>query len=215
MTKRLKIDFVSDVACPWCVIGLGGLEQALGRLQGVVEADIRFQPFELDPTVPPEGLNKVEQLARKYGRTREQVLATFDAIRQRAADVGFTMVQTEQSRVYNTFDAHRLLHWARLEGRQAELKHALFEAYFTEGKNTSDPEVLAEAAEAAGLDRATALQVIASGRYAEEVRGAEAVWRQAGIDSVPAVVVEERYLISGGQPAEAFEQALRAIAEKV
>jgi predicted DsbA family dithiol-disulfide isomerase len=212
MTKRLKIDFVSDVACPWCVIGLGGLEEALAKLKGEVEADIRFQPFELDPATPAEGRNKVAQLQAKYGRTRDQVLAGFEAIAGRAAEVGFTMVQDEASQVFNTFDAHRLIHWAGLEGRQAAMKHALFEAYFTRGENVADPAVLVAAAEAAGLDPAAAREVVASGRYADEVRAAEAKWRAAGIDSVPSIIVEERWLISGGQPAAAFEQALRSIA---
>jgi predicted DsbA family dithiol-disulfide isomerase len=212
MSKHLKIDFVSDVSCPWCVIGLGGLEQALAKLDGEVDAEIHFQPFELDATVPAEGLNKVENLARKYGTTREQIVANFEAIRRRAADVGFTMVQNEQSRVHNTFDAHRLLYWAGIEGRQAALKHALFAAYFTDGRDPSDTEVLVEAAKAAGLDPETAREVLASGRYAAEVRAAEEKWRMAGVSSVPAVIINDRYLISGGQPASAFEQALRNIA---
>jgi len=214
MTKRIKIDFVSDVACPWCVIGLGGLEAALERLDGVVEADIAFQPFELAPDMPAGGRNKVEQLMEKYGSTREQVAANRETIRQRAASVGFTMAQDDDSRVYNTFDAHRLLHWAGLEDRakQRALKHALFEAYFTRGQDPGAPEVLVEAARTAGLDPEAARAVAASDRYAQEVREAEGRWRAAGISSVPAIVIDQRYLISGGQPPEAFEQALRSIA---
>ena len=212
MTKPLKIDFVSDVSCPWCVIGLGGLETALQRLDGVVEADIHFQPFELNPSMPPEGQNIVEHITGKYGSTREQSAANREAIKARAAGVGFAMATSEDSRIYNTFDAHRLLHWAGIVGGQAALKHALFEAYFTLGQNMSDPAVLAAAAEKAGLDGSAAREVLASGRYAEEVRAAERRWQAAGINSVPAVVINDRYLISGGQPPEAFEQALRSIA---
>ena len=212
MTKQLKIDFVSDVSCPWCVVGLGGLEQALTALAGEVQADIHFQPFELDAGVPREGLNKVEVLIAKYGSSREQIKANQAAIRQRAAEVGFTMAQDDQSRVHNTFDAHRLLHWAGLEGHQAALKHGLFEAYFTHGRDVSDPEVLTNIAAKAGLDAEAARDVLTSGRYADEVRQAEGFWRRAGINSVPAVVVNDRYLISGGQPAAHFEEALRKIA---
>ena len=215
MTKQLKIDFVSDVSCPWCVVGLGGLEQALASLAGEVEAEIRFQPFELDANAPRGGANKVETLMRKYGSTREQIAANREAIRQRAAQVGFRMAQDDDSRVHNTFDAHRLLHWAGLEGRQAALKHGLFEAYFTHGCDISDHEVLVQAATGAGLDPQAAGEVLASGRYADDVRRAEEKWRQAGISSVPAVIVNDRYLISGGQPAEHFEQALRTIAQEV
>ena len=215
MTKPMKIDFVSDVSCPWCIIGLRGVEEALERVGDLVAADIRFQPFELNPHMPAEGQNLVEHVAEKYGSTPEQFRERRAMIRDRAAALGFTIATaSEDGRVYNTFDAHRLLHWAGLEGRQKVLKHALFEAYFTRGLNPGDHDVLAEAAEQAGLDREAAADVLASGRYAEEVRTAERFWQAQGISAVPAVIINERYLISGGQPAEAFEQAFRRIAEE-
>jgi predicted DsbA family dithiol-disulfide isomerase len=215
MTKQLKIDFVSDVSCPWCIIGLRGLETALERTGDLIDADIHFQPFELNPAMPPEGQNIVEHVAQKYGSTSEQSAANRMAIRERAASVGFTMAGTDQSRIYNTFDAHRLLHWAGIEGRQSALKHILFEAYFTKGQNPSDHDVLVEAAEQAGLDPAAAREVLESGAYAAEVREAEKLWQSRGISAVPAVIVNDTYLISGGQPPEAFEKALRAIAAEV
>jgi len=208
----MKIDFVSDVSCPWCIIGLQGLEQALARSGDVIEASIHFQPFELNPGMAAAGEDAVEHLARKYGMTPEQVASNRERIRERAASVGFSMSALGSRRVYNTFDAHRLLHWAELQGRQAELKHALFSAYFTEGQDVSSHEVLAAAAEQAGLDSTAARQVLSSGRYAEETRQAEELWRSRGVNSVPAIVVDDRYLISGGQPPEVFEQALRQIA---
>ncbi len=211
VTKPLKIDFVSDVVCPWCVIGLRGLELALERLGDVVEADIHLQPFELNPDMPPEGQNQGAYIAGKYGRTPEQIEAGRASIRERAATLGFRMATNTESRVYNSFDAHRLLHWAETEGRHVALKHALFDAYFTEGLDISDSEVLVAKAEGAGLDPARAREVLASGRYAQEVRAAEQAWRNAGIDSVPAIVVDEKYLISGCQPPEVFEQYIRQI----
>jgi predicted DsbA family dithiol-disulfide isomerase len=211
MTRPLRIDFISDVVCPWCVIGLGGLEAALERLGGEVEAQIHFQPFELNPDMPAGGQNIVEHIGQKYGSTPEQSARAREAIRERAAQVGFNMAMTSDSRIYNTFDAHRLLHWAGLQGRQAELKRALFAAYFTRGEDLSEIETLAGAAQAAGLDAAAAREVIASGRYGDEVRRVEAAWREAGVSAVPTVVVDERYVISGGQPAEVFERALRTI----
>lgn len=214
MARPMKIDFVSDVSCPWCIIGLRGLEEALERTGDIVDAEISFQPFELNPGMPPEGQNIVEHIAQKYGSTPEQSAANRERIRARAAAVGFTMVMSDQSRIYNTFDAHRLLHWAGQEGKQAELKHALFTAYFTEGRSPADHEVLVASAEKVGLDGAAAREVLASGRYTEEVRHAEQLWRSRGIDSVPAIVIDGRYLISGGQPPEAFEQALRQIASQ-
>jgi predicted DsbA family dithiol-disulfide isomerase len=212
MTRRLKIDFVSDVSCPWCVIGLGGLEEALRRVDGLVEADIRFRPFELNPDMPPEGQNVGEHVAMKYGATPEQSAGSRAAIKARAAEVGFVIATGPDSRIYNTFDAHRLLHWADLEGRQYALKRALFEAYFTHGKNPGDPDVLADAAAQAGLDPDAAREVLSSGRYTDEVRADELRWREADIHAVPAVIIDDRYLISGGQPADAFERALRKIA---
>lgn len=213
--KTLKIDFVSDVVCPWCVVGLGGLTTALETLKGEgVAADITFQPFELNPQMAPEGENIVEHIGRKYGATPEQSAANRVMIRERAAEVGFDMRMGDDSRIWNTFDAHRLLHWAHetAPDKQEALKRALFTAHFTENRNLTDAGVLTQAAEAAGLDRAEAGEVLASGRYAQEVRAAEDLWRARGITSVPAVVVEGKYLISGGQPAAAFEEALRKIA---
>jgi len=215
MPRPLKIDFVSDVSCPWCIIGLKGLEEALARTEGVVDAQIHFQPFELNPNMAPEGENIGEHIAKKYGSTPEQSAANRQMIRDRAAALGFTMNGSADSRIYNTFDAHRLLHWAEIEGQQAALKHALFGAYFTEQKDPSNPDVLVAAAEKAGLDGAAAREVLASGRYSEEVRAAEQLWQSRGIRSVPAIVIEDKWLISGGQPPETFENALRQIAAEV
>ena len=219
MPRTLHIDFVSDVVCPWCVVGLYGLERALERLKDEgVEAVVRFQPFELNPQMAPEGENIVEHIGRKYGSTPAQSAANRTMIRERAAEVGFDMRMGEESRIWNTFDAHRLLHWAGATeagggaDRQGALKRALFTAHFTEGRALADAGVLAAAAEAAGLDRAEAEGVLASGRYAEAVRAEEALWRARGITGVPAVVVEGKWLISGGQPAAVFEETLRGIA---
>ncbi|CAN5842557.1 DsbA family oxidoreductase [soil metagenome] len=215
MTKTLKIDFVSDVSCPWCVVGLGGLEEALRNVGDLVTADIHFQPFELNPNMPAGGQNIVEHVGEKYGATAEQSAVNRAAIHARAAEVGFTMKTGPESRIYNTFDAHRLLHWAGVVGGQAQLKRALFDAYFTNGQSPADHDTLVAVAEIAGLDGAQAREVLASGRYADEVRAAERKWQTAGISAVPAVVINDRYLISGGQPAAAFEQALRTIAAEL
>ncbi|WP_295223952.1 DsbA family oxidoreductase [uncultured Brevundimonas sp.] len=216
--KTLKIDFVSDIVCPWCVVGLGGLDTALDALKAEgIAADVAFQPFELNPQIAPEGENIVEHIGRKYGASPEQSAANRAMIRERAGEVGFDMRMTDDSRIWNTFDAHRLLHWAHETApeKQKALKQALFTAHFTENRNLTDAGVLTTAAEKAGLDRAEAGEVLASGRYAQAVRQAEDLWRARGITSVPAVVVEGKYLISGGQPASVFEEALRKIASEV
>ena len=212
MPTPIKIDFVSDVSCPWCVVGLGGLETAIDRVGDLIDVHIHFQPFELNPQMAPEGENIVEHIGRKYGSTPEQSASARAMIRDRAAETGFEMRMSDQSRIYNTFDAHRLLHWAEEHGKQAALKAALFEAYFTKQLNPGDAEVLADTAASVGLNRAAAVEVLVSGRYSAEVRAAEELWRQRGINSVPAIVINDKYLISGGQPVEVFEQALRQIA---
>ncbi|MES2535688.1 MAG: DsbA family oxidoreductase [Pseudomonadota bacterium] len=212
MTTRMKIDFVSDVSCPWCAIGLNALEGALTRLGSEVTAEMHFQPFELNPAMVPEGEDINEHLKKKYGSTPEQAAANREAIRARGEAVGFTFGKDKRSRIYNTFDAHRLLHWAGLEGGQQALKHALFEAYFTDGKSPGDHQVLLDAVEKLGLDVARARAVLSSDEYAGEVRERERFYQEQGIHSVPAVIINDRHLISGGQPVEVFEQALRQIA---
>lgn len=214
MTQALHIDFVSDVACPWCAVGLASLERALANLQGEVQVDMRFQPFELNPQMGPEGQDVTEHLAQKYGSTPEQQVQSRAAIAQRGASVGFTFRKEGRGRVWNTFDAHRLLTWAGEQGaqQQRDLKMALLKAYHGEGRNPADHAVLADVAASVGLDRAAAEEVLKSGRYADEVRESERHFQQLGIHAVPSVIVNNRHLIQGGQPPEIFEQALRQIA---
>ena len=210
--KTLRIDFVSDVVCPWCAIGLASLEQALQRLQGEVVADIHFQPFELNPQMPAEGESIAEHLQRKYGMSDMQLAENQERIRARGAELGFVFDFNARSRIWNTFDAHRLLHWAGLEGKQLELKQALLRAYFSEGRNVSDHATLAAIAAAVGLDPGRAQAILASDEYAAEVREAEQFFQRNGISGVPAVIFERKHLVSGGQPVEVFERALREIA---
>jgi predicted DsbA family dithiol-disulfide isomerase len=208
----LRIDFVSDVSCPWCAIGLNALEQALAKLEGEVSAEIHLQPFELNPQLPPEGEDTTEHLVRKYGSSAQQLQANRETIRQRGAALGFTFNLDRRTRVYNTFDAHRLLHWAELEGRHLQLKQALLKAYFTDGEDVSAHDTLVRVAGEVGLDTTRARQLLASDEYASEVRTQEQFYLDHGIGSVPATIINGRHLISGGQPPEAFEQALRQIA---
>jgi predicted DsbA family dithiol-disulfide isomerase len=208
----MKIDFVSDVACPWCAVGLNALETALQRLGPDVPVALHFQPFELNPTMGAEGADAAAYLKAKYGMGDEQLSANRAHLRERGAAVGFQF--GERLRVWNTFDAHRLLHWAGLQGGEGQrrLKHALLQAYHGDGRNPGAHEVLLELTATAGLDAQAAAAVLASDAHAEDVRQAERYWQQAGIQSVPAVVINDRHLISGGQPPEVFEQALRQIA---
>ena len=215
MSKNIRIDFVSDVSCPWCAIGLKSLEQALERASDAVNAELHFQPFELNPAMGPQGQDIEEHIAQKYGATPEQQAHSREMIRQRGEDLGFRFDMTKRGRIYNTFDAHRLLHWAESQGRQRELKLALFEAYFTRGEDPSSHDVLLRVAADVGLDREEAQRILASDMFAGEVRAREQDYLSAGIHSVPAVIINQRHLISGGQPPEVFEQALRQIATQL
>lgn len=208
----VRIDFVSDVSCPWCAIGLVSLQQALATLEGEVAAQIHFQPFELNPQMPPQGQDSTEHLAQKYGSTPEQIDANREVIRARGESLGFTFRMDRRSRVYNTFDAHRLLHWAALEGRQLPLKQALLRAYFSDGEDVSSHDTLLRLTAGVGLDTERARQILSSNAYADDVRAQEQFYQQRGIHAVPAIIINEQHLISGGQPPEVFEQALLRIA---
>jgi predicted DsbA family dithiol-disulfide isomerase len=211
---QLQIDFVSDVACPWCAVGLAALERALENVRGEVDVEIRFQPFELNPQMGPEGQDVSEHLTQKYGSTPEQQAAARENIRQRGAAVGFEFRREGRGRIWNTFDAHRLLHWAGLQSPQAQrdLKMALLASYHGQGRSPAEREVLLQAVADAGLDRAEAGAVLEQGRYADDVREAERFWQSQGIHAVPSVVLNRQWLVQGGQPPEAFEQAIRQAA---
>jgi predicted DsbA family dithiol-disulfide isomerase len=208
----MKIDFVSDVACPWCAVGLHSLEIALERLGDSVPVQIHFQPFELNPNMPPEGEETIPYLSKKYGASPEQLARNRETIRQRGAAVGFTF--GERPHVWNTFDAHRMLHWAGLQGRQRELKHALLAAYHTHAENPGAHDVLVRLAGEIGLDTSRAREILESGEFADEVRASERMYRELGIDSVPSMIINDRHLIQGGQPPEVLENALRQLAEQ-
>ncbi|MFM0752458.1 DsbA family oxidoreductase [Paraburkholderia strydomiana] len=209
MSQPLTIDFVSDIACPWCAIGLSSLQLALAHLGDAVDAQIVVHPFELNPQMGPEGEAIVDYLGKKYGRTPEQIAQTQEMIRERGASVGFNF--GPRNYVYNTFDAHRLLHWAGLEGKQLPLKLELLRAYHSEGRDPSNHDVLVAAAQAVGLDADAARNVLQSGDYAGEVRAEEEEFQSHGIQSVPAIIFNRRYLVSGGQPVETFEQVIQQI----
>jgi predicted DsbA family dithiol-disulfide isomerase len=210
--QQHTIDFVSDVACPWCAVGLHALERALARLGAAPgEWTLRFHPFELNPQMGAEGEDAAEHLARKYGLTPQQLEANRENLRRKGAEVGFEF--GARTRVWNTFDAHRLLHWAGLQGaaQQRALKQALLTAYHGRDENPGALEVLLRAAAGAGLNEAEAREVLQSNRYADEVRAAERQWQGMGIHSVPSIILDEKYLIQGAQPVEVFERVLRQV----
>lgn len=208
----MKIDFVSDVSCPWCAVGLKSLEMALARVGPDVPVDLHFQPFELNPQMGPEGQDMVEHITQKYGSSAADIARSQEALRARGAALGFQFDFQRRGRIYNTFDAHRLLHWAEAEGKQRALKNALFAAYFTEGRDPSNHDVLVSVAGSVGLDEARARQILASDEFAAAVRERERFYTGLGIHAVPSVIINDRHLIQGGQPPEVFEKALRQLA---
>ncbi len=213
MSQPVQIDFVSDVVCPWCAVGLASLERAIERIGPGLQVEWRIQPFELNPGLGREGEGIAEHLGRKYGLDAEELRRNGEALVQRAAAVGFHIDLEKRDQIYNTFDAHRLLHWAGEQGaeRQLALKRALLRAYHGEGRDVSDPQVLGQIAGEAGLDAEAAAKVLASDQYADEVRAQERFFTERGIHAVPAVILNQQYLISGGQPPEVFENALRQL----
>ena len=208
----LRIDFVSDVVCPWCVIGMKSLEQALANLAGEVVAEWHFHPFELNPGMAPEGENSAEHIARKYGRPPETGAAAREQIKAMGEQLGFTFKGGPDAMIWNTHDCHRLLHWAEKAGKAHSVKSALFEAHFSRAEPLNDPEVLVAAASSAGLDAEAAREVLASGRYAEEVKAAQNWWRhEQDIHAVPAIIFNGKFAVMGGQPPATFEKVIRRI----
>jgi predicted DsbA family dithiol-disulfide isomerase len=214
----MKIEIVSDVVCPWCAVGVSALDRALETLGDELRPTLHFEPFELNPDLGAGGRDIVEYLGQKYGRTAAQIDQMHAQIAARGAAVGFTFDMARRTRTYNTFDAHRLLHWAgevdAADGgqRQAVLKRALLRAHFTEGRDPGDAELLVALAAEAGLDAEAARAVLDSEAHALAVRAREQHWQRMGINSVPAFIIDDTHLISGGQPPEVFVQALRQIA---
>lgn len=215
--RPIQIDFVSDVACPWCAVGLGALEQAivnLSKTDPIAQVSIRFQPFQLNRDMPPQGQDITEHLSQKYGSTAAQQAQTYEAIRQRGAQVGFEFRLQGRGRTWNTFDCHRLLEWTHdtAPKLQLPLKKALLKAYFTDGENPAAIAVLLRICGELGLDTAKAAQILAGEEYTHQVRARQTFYAEHNIHSVPAVIINQQYLISGGQPVAVFEQALRQIA---
>lgn len=212
-SKIVQIDIVSDVMCPWCIVGFKQLEQALGMTDA--GAYIRWHPFELNPAMPSEGQNLGEHIAEKYGQTSEQSAQNRKMLTDLGAALGFTFNFDANSRIVNTFATHQLLDWSQQYGLQHPLKMALFDAHFTDGKDVSQSDVLIEIAASVGLDATDAAAVLSSGSQAEETRARQKFWTDRGISGVPSMVFDGRYLLTGAQGAPTYAQMLqKVLAEK-
>ena len=217
MKPTIKIDYVSDIACPWCAVGLGNLNQAIDQLSDQANFEVHFRPFELNPNMPKGGQDAIEHLTEKYGLTAEQVKTNQANIRAKALEAGFEFHPEGRKRVYNTFDAHRLLHWAGQEfglEKQAILKKELLNTYFCLAVNLDDQHNLLDAVTHSGLDQDRALEVLKNNEFAKEVRTEEATYTNAGINSVPAIILNDQYLMQGAQPPESFVNAFAQLIEQ-
>ncbi len=210
-TADLRVDIVSDVVCPWCIVGYKQLEKAL-ELSGL-SAEIVWHPFELNPQMRAAGQNLREHISEKYGTTAEQSAQARDRLSALGTELGFPFNYGDDMRMYNTFRAHQLLHWAGAEGRQHDLKMQLFSTFFTHQRNVDDPDILADAAEAIGLERNEALAVLADGRHADQVRQEEQFWTSRGIQGVPAMIFNQRHMVGGAQGVDNYSSVLRQLTE--
>lgn len=212
MSTPVRIDFISDPVCPWCAIALGALEQALKRLPEALQIELAFQPFELNPDMPAAGQNAVEHIMQKYRSSAADIARSQENIKARGLEIGFDFDLKKRTHFYNSFDAHRLMHWAETQGLHRPLAHVLFQAFFSDGRNISEHETLADLADEAGLSRELALEVLTSGQFSQEVRQRERHYTSRGVHAVPTIVLNNKYMISGAQPADYFEQAIRQAA---
>jgi predicted DsbA family dithiol-disulfide isomerase len=209
--KTLQIDIVSDVVCPWCAIGFANLNTALKEMDEPIEVQVQWHPFQLNPNMAKEGQDINEHLVEKYGLSQEKLIENKNHIAALGKAAGLEFKFAQRSRIYNTINCHELLHWAQEQGKQTELKLAFFDAYFTLGLDISDQAVLLQAVQSVGLDKALALEVLSDGRYKDVVKEQESKYKSMGIQSVPAFIINNEYLLSGGQPVDSFKQALHEI----
>lgn len=207
--EPIQIDIISDVMCPWCIVGYRQLEQALSATE--TGAYIRWHPFELNPAMPADGQNLREHLHEKYGASPEQSAQNRAHLQSIGNDLGIDFQFSDDSKIVNTFAAHQLLDWAQTHDLQHPLKMALFEAHFSEGRDVSDVNVLVDVAASVGLDRNAAQEILKSGSHASETRARQQFWTERGISGVPAVVFEGKYLLTGAQGAQTYAQMLQKV----
>jgi predicted DsbA family dithiol-disulfide isomerase len=212
--QPLRIDIVSDVVCPWCIIGYKQLLQALAQLEGVFQLQLSWQPFELNPNMPPEGQDLREHIAQKYGASEGQSKGLRSRMTELGDSLGFKFDYFDGMRMYNTFQSHQLLHWAGEQGLQTELKLSLFEDFFSRRENVSDPELLIVVAVRAGLDAQQAREVLESARYAEVVRTEQARWLDKEVHAVPAFYFNDSFPVSGAQEPDTFVRVLNRLRQE-
>lgn len=207
----LQVDIVSDVVCPWCIIGYKQLQKALSALPGQFDVTLQWHPFELNPHMSEQGQDLREHIAQKYGSSPQQSQAARSRLSSLGESLGFTFDYFDGMRMVNTFRAHQLLHWAAGQGLQTPLKLALFEAFFSRREDVNDPGLLAAIAGRVGLDAAEANAILSDTRYAAVVREEEQYWLEQDVHAVPTFYFQRQYMVPGAQDAEAFVRLLQKI----
>jgi len=202
--RTIQIDVVSDVACPWCAVGFGALTQAMDQIGDAVKFEVHFQPFELNPNLPVGGQDAMEHLTEKYGIDQAQMAKNQAQIRLRAKEVGFDFHPEGRKRIYNTFHAHRLLHWAALENGLD----------FCLRDNMDLQTTLIAAVSRAGLNSDRAIEVLNQNEFDSEVRHMQQHYLDLGIHSVPSFILDGKYLMAGAQPTESFVSAFNQLLTK-
>jgi len=215
MEDKIKIDIVSDVVCPWCIIGYKRLEKAIIELGIQDKIEIEWQPFELNPNMPKEGQNLREHISEKYGSNEQQQKESQKTMTEAGAALDFTFNYSEDTRMVNTFEAHILLDYAQEFGKQTELKLQLIKSFFTDQKDVSDRAVLKEALLEVGLNADKALALLDKPAVIQDVRNKQQYWKEMGVNSVPTVVFNRKSAVTGAQPVETFKEILtQLIAEQ-
>ncbi len=209
----IRLDIISDIACPWCHVGKGHLDRALAARPDH-PFTIEWHPFQLNPELPPEGMDREAYLVAKFG-SRAQYMAQHGAMVDHADRAGVALNLDKVARTPNTLDAHRLIHWAGLEGRQGAVVTALFTALWQDGRDVGDRKVLAEIAGEAGLDAALIARALASDGDSDEIRARDAHARERGVSGVPTFVIASRHVLQGAQPAEVWIRVIDDLAAQL
>lgn len=214
MNTIIKLDIISDVVCPWCIIGYNHLQAAIKELGIEDRIEIEWQPFELNPDMPAEGENLREHITRKYGSTVEESNNARIRIASAGAEHGFEFNYFDDMKMVNTFDAHILLDYARGFGKQTELKMRLFTAFFSERKDVSDRNILKQELISVGLDAEEGMRWLDNAQQRSAIRNIVNQWQKMGVSSVPTVVFNRESAVSGAHPVDSYKQILSELMAK-
>ena len=209
----IRLDIFSDPVCPWCLIGKANLDRAMESRPNHV-FQVQWHPFQLNPDMPKEGVGHVDYLAAKFG-SREKAIQAMLQVAEHAKKAGAEIDMEQVTRLPNTLDAHRLIHWAGIEGRQTAMVARLFKAHWREGADIGEAATLARLAGEVGMDAAAVARLLATNADADDIRARDMDARQKGVTAVPTFLIAQQYVVSGAQPVEMWQQVIDELAEKI